>query len=105
MIFLLNFLFSIGSDVVQLCKQHPSLILANPHYCQQYYNCSMKEYEDLTRRFRVRRMHLTECDYPFLFSTDTLQCEIFTEVKCGHRYEIKYKCKLMCKHCLIQNYK
>lgn len=79
--------------MVKICKKHPSLIIAHPHFCQQYYNCSMEEDEDLTYRFHVKRLYLTECDYPFLFSTDTLKCENFTEVKCGQRYEIKYKCK------------
>lgn len=88
-----NTFFFLGSDMVQICKKHPSLILAHPHYCQQYYNCSMKEDEDLTYRYHVRRLYLTECDYPFLFSIDTLKCENFTDVKCGQRYEIKYKCK------------
>lgn len=79
--------------MVEICKKHPSLILAHPRQCQLYYNCSMKEDEDLSFKYRVRRLYLTECDYPYLFSTETLKCENFTDVKCGERYEVKWICK------------
>nr|XP_034307184.1 uncharacterized protein LOC117682829 [Crassostrea gigas] len=80
------------SDMVEICKKHPSLVLAHPRKCQQYYNCSMKEDENLSYKYRVRRLYLTECDYPDLFSIETLKCENFTDVKCGSRYEVKWKC-------------
>lgn len=83
----------LDSNMVEICKKHPSLILAHPRKCQQYYNCSMKEDVDLSFRYRVRRLYLTECYYPDLFSTETLECENFTEVKCGNRYEVKWICK------------
>lgn len=90
-----NYFFSVlDSDMVKICEQHPSLILAHPRKCQQYYNCSMKEDEDLSSRYGVRWLYLTECYYPYLFSPETLKCENFTDVKCGNRYEVKYKCKL-----------
>lgn len=81
------------SDMVEICKKHPSLILAHPRQCQLYYNCSMKEDEDLSFKYRVRRLYLTECYYPYLFSTETLKCENFTDVKCGDRYEVKWICE------------
>lgn len=37
--------------------------------------------------------YLHECPYPFLFSEETLQCENYTEVVCGTRYEPKWECK------------
>lgn len=39
------------------------------------------------------RVHLTECSYPYLFSKETLRCENYTNVKCGNRFEIKWRCK------------
>lgn len=83
----------LDSNMVEICKKHPSLILAHPRKCQQYYNCSMKEDDNLSYKYRVRRLYLTECDYPDLFSIETLKCENFTDVKCGSRYEVKWKCK------------
>lgn len=80
------------SDMVEICKKHPSLVLAHPRECQQYYNCSMKEDKELFL-YRIRKFYLTECYYPYLFSTETLKCENFTDVKCGNRYEVKWKCQ------------
>lgn len=84
----------LDSNMVEICMQHPSLILAHPRKCQQYYTCSMKEDVDLSFRYHIRRFYLTECYYPYLFSTETLKCENFTDVKCGNRYEVKWICKL-----------
>lgn len=80
------------SDVVEICKLYPSLVFPHPHECQMYYNCSMIEDKDLSIECH-HVMHLTECIYPDLFSEETLQCENFTNVKCGEREEIKYLCK------------
>ena len=81
------------SDVVDICKLNPTLVLPHPHECQMYYNCSMIEDERMTSGTCRRVMYLTECIYPDLFSEETLQCENFTNVKCGQRQEIKYLCK------------
>lgn len=67
------------SDVVEICKIHPTMIFHHPIYCQLYY-CKT-------------RVHLTECSYPYLFSKETLRCENYTNVKCGNRFEIKWPCK------------
>lgn len=80
------------SNVVEICKIHPTLILTNPYKCQQYYNCSMLEDSVLTSKFCFPRWHLTECIYPDLFSAETLKCENFTTVTCGSRQEHKWLC-------------
>lgn len=36
---------------------------------------------------------MRECEYPLLFSEQTLKCENYTEVKCGNRTEYKSACK------------
>lgn len=85
--------FNVTDDMVlDICKIHPELVLPHPFKCQQYYNCSMLEDRDLIDGFCYPVLHLTECIYPYLFSIDTLQCENFTDVKCGSRHEEKYYC-------------
>lgn len=80
------------SNVVEICKIHPTLILLNPYECQQYYNCSMLEDSVLTSKLCSPRWYLTECIYPDLFSAETLKCETFTTVTCGSRHEHKWLC-------------
>lgn len=83
------------SDVVEICKIHPTLILPNPYECQQYYNCSMLEDTELTSKLCFPSWYLTECIYPDLFSAETLKCENFTTVGCGSRHVQKWLCKFM----------
>lgn len=40
-----------------------------------------------------RSKYKHECHYPYLFSEETLQCENYTDVKCGKRYEPTWECK------------
>lgn len=82
-----------GEKIPEICKLYPELILPHPLKCQQYFNCSMLEDRQLNNGFCHPVLHLTECIYPYLFSIDTLQCENFTEVKCGSRHEEKNYCK------------
>lgn len=86
-------LLDTGEKISDICKPYSELILPHPVKCQQYYNCSMLEDRDLIDGFCYPVLHLTECIYPYLFSIDTLQCENFTDVKCGSRHEEKYYCK------------
>lgn len=86
------------SDVVEICRLHPTLILPNPYECQQYYNCSIFEDDWLKSKYCSPRLHLTECKYPNLFSAETLKCENFTEVKCGTRHEYKWLCDYKRSH-------
>lgn len=93
-------IFFFSDDMVlDICKIHPELVLPHPFKCQQYYNCSMLEDRDLIDGFCHPVLHLTECIYPYMFSIDTLQCENFTDVKCGSRHEEKY----YCKYCLTSS--
>lgn len=72
---------------------YPSLILYHPIYCQLYYNCSIPADRGLKDDDCKPRLYLEECPYPKLFSKETLKCENYTNVICGHRIEIKWLCK------------
>nr|XP_034307183.1 uncharacterized protein LOC105326764 isoform X1 [Crassostrea gigas] len=80
-------------EVVKICKMYPSLILYHPIYCQLYYNCSIPADSGLKDDDCKPRLYLEECPYPKLFSKETLKCENYTNVICGHRIEIKWLCK------------
>ncbi|XP_055999588.1 uncharacterized protein LOC125656654 [Ostrea edulis] len=72
----------------EICRLHPSLIFPHPDECQLYYNCSLT-YNNIPIHLE---QHLQECRYPDVFSTQTRQCENFTEVCCGTRNVLKDKC-------------
>ena len=46
-----------------------------------------------------------ECHYPFVFSTQTLQCENYTDVDCGSRFLPIWACKYSHKHCVVMSIK
>ena len=77
------------TKIQELCRAQPHLVFPHPDECQLYYNCSVTYVTVPTHL----EQHLVECPYPSLFSTQSLQCENFTEVCCGFRKEIKDKCK------------
>ncbi|KAL5006727.1 hypothetical protein ScPMuIL_015533 [Solemya velum] len=57
------------------CKASNSSILPNPDICHGYYECEFSQ---------ARSYH---CDYPDLFSTESMECEWFDNVTCGSRPE------------------
>ncbi|VDI22577.1 Hypothetical predicted protein [Mytilus galloprovincialis] len=88
-------------DVNQTCKYDADTFIPHPNTCQLFYNCS-QAVSPLPTENRVyshnpqilRPAYLHECPYPELFSTTTLSCKNYTEVKCRSRYETKNKCEL-----------
>ncbi|XP_071135271.1 uncharacterized protein [Mytilus edulis] len=86
-------------DVNQTCKSDANRLIPHPNTCQLYYNCSQavspiptwyRLYTHIPQVLRPAYMH--ECPYPELFSTTTMSCQNYTDVKCGSRYETKNKC-------------
>ncbi|CAG2197441.1 unnamed protein product [Mytilus edulis] len=86
-------------DVNQTCKSDANRLIPHPNTCQLYYNCSQavspiptwyRLYTHIPQVLRPAYLH--ECPYPELFSTTTMSCQNYTDVKCGSRYETKNKC-------------
>ncbi|XP_055999593.1 uncharacterized protein LOC125653859 [Ostrea edulis] len=87
------------NTIDEICKRHPNLIIGKSTQCHQYYNCT-GQVENLSswagKNWPSKYMH--ECYYPFLFSKDTLQCENYTEVNCGTRYQPVWECRYLRFH-------
>lgn len=79
------------TTIDEVCVRHPNLVLRSPTDCHRYYNCSGGVGSS------------TECSYPFLFSDETLQCENYTKVSCGTRYEPKWVCEYSGMTCMRAN--
>ncbi|XP_063401938.1 uncharacterized protein LOC134686193 isoform X2 [Mytilus trossulus] len=104
------------SDVNRTCQCDSTTFIPHPNKCQLYYNCSQAlsplptENRKYTDRLQVLRpAYLHECLYPKLFSTTTMSCQYYKDVKCGSRYETKNKCNYLaisytclgaCKECI-----
>lgn len=76
------------TTIDEVCSRHPYLILRSSTDCHKYYNCSGGVGRSI------------ECSYPFLFSDETLQCENYTKVTCGTRYEPKWACEYSGMTCM-----
>lgn len=76
----------------EICTRHPDLIVGSVKDCHRYYNCSGEDTE-LGKFWSSKHKH--ECYYPFLFSEETMQCENYTNVKCGPRFKPTWECKLL----------
>ncbi|WAR27974.1 hypothetical protein MAR_013678 [Mya arenaria] len=68
------------------CTQNPFAMLPDPDNCARYFNCSQR----VTLPNLVQ--YQEECDYPFLFNTQTSACDDFSVVACGTRLEPKAPC-------------
>ncbi|CAG2229568.1 unnamed protein product [Mytilus edulis] len=86
-------------DVNQTCKYDTDTLIPHPNTCQLFYNCSQavspiptaeRIYSHIPQILRPAYLH--ECPYPELFSTTSMSCQNYTDVKCGSRYETKNKC-------------
>ncbi|VDI50299.1 Hypothetical predicted protein [Mytilus galloprovincialis] len=103
-------------DVNQTCKSDVDSLIPHPNTCQLFYNCSQAVSPLPTEDRRTPHMphtlrppFLHECPFPELFSTVTMSCQNYTDVKCGSRYETKNKCDYLavsyicrgaCKDCI-----
>lgn len=81
--------FPNDSTIDEICTQYPDLIIKSQEDCHRYYNCSRK---DPALRGWLSK-YKNECLYPFLFSDETLQCENYTNTKCGTRYSPTWECR------------
>lgn len=86
-------------SVEERCKNDPSLIIPHPVHCHQYYNCSIK-YKKVPMFFE---QHLSECNYPFQFSTEANSCRNYTEVQCKGRKEEPEGCGYLKNMCPISS--
>ncbi|XP_056000411.1 uncharacterized protein LOC125655333 [Ostrea edulis] len=82
-------------SVEELCKGHNDIRLAHDTECQLYYDCSSSE----APSFAKGEKYLRECKYPQLFSTRTLRCEDFQNVRCDRRKELKQACDYRANQC------
>ncbi|VDI08421.1 Hypothetical predicted protein [Mytilus galloprovincialis] len=102
-------------DVNQTCKYNTESLIPHPNTCQLFYNCSqavspIPTTEKVYANSRIpQHAYLHECPYPELFSTTSMSCQNYTDVKCGSRYETKnkcdylavgYNCQAACKVCI-----
>lgn len=96
------------SIIDKICARHPDLIIKSTEDCHTYYNCSGVDTElskCIPTFWPSKFKHLIskfkhECQYPFLFSEETMQCENYTEVNCSNRNEPTWECRyfrLACK--------
>ncbi|CAG2230967.1 unnamed protein product [Mytilus edulis] len=88
--------FDIETNVNQTCKFDENTLIPHPNICQLYYNCSqavspLPIYIETIFSPNIpqvlRPAYLHECPYPELFSTTTMSCQNYTDV----RYETKNK--------------
>ncbi|KAH3812327.1 hypothetical protein DPMN_140756, partial [Dreissena polymorpha] len=70
-------------SVASKCAANPRAILPDPDNCARYFNCSQAAVQASLVKYQA------ECDYPFLFNTQTMACDDFEIVKCGTRLEPK----------------
>ena len=75
--------------------------------CHTYYNCSgdtvLFGRGPMYNVWPSKYKH--ECHYPFVFSTETLQCENYTDVDCGSRFLPTWACKYSHRHCVVMSIK
>lgn len=81
--------------IEEICRTQSYYRAPHPQYCQIYYDCTTK----YTRVPIYFEQHMRECEYPLLFSEQTLKCENYTEVKCGNRTEYKSACQYLSHRC------
>ncbi|XP_062614312.1 uncharacterized protein LOC134276046 [Saccostrea cucullata] len=72
-------------DMVSYCQAYPTVTVAQPWNCAQFFNCSHRQ-----SKFGG---FLNECPYPMLYSTDKHDCLNFTLVNCKSRPEPQSPCE------------
>lgn len=87
------FFSNIDTNIAEICFRHPDFVTGSATDCHRFYNCSEKSsfFREMTS---WPTPYLHECPYPFLFSEESLQCENYTDVVCGARFEATWECKL-----------
>ncbi|XP_062572686.1 uncharacterized protein LOC134234627, partial [Saccostrea cucullata] len=71
----------------EICRAHPNIVRPNPYDCAQFIDCSK------SRPGHVIEEYIKECPYPYLFSTDTLECQEYNKVTCSIRKEPRAPCE------------
>lgn len=86
------FFLNIDTNIAEICFQHPDFVTGSPTDCHRFYNCS-EESSFFHQMSSWPTPFLHKCPYPFLFSEESLQCENYTDVVCGTRFEATWECK------------
>ncbi|XP_078341956.1 uncharacterized protein LOC144627872 [Crassostrea virginica] len=85
-----------------ICSRHPELIMQTSNDCHTYYNCSgdtvLFGRGPMYNVWPSKYKH--ECHYPLVFSTETLQCENYTDVDCGSRFLPTWACLYFRNQCM-----
>ena len=70
-----------------ICDLYPNIVRPSPYDCAHFIDCSKSR-----PGFPVSEF-VKECEYPQLFSVDTMECEHFDRVQCTIRHEPRAPCK------------
>lgn len=86
------------TNIADICFRHPDFVTGSATDCHRFYNCSEKSsfFREMTS---WPTPYLHECPYPFLFSEESLQCENYTDVVCGARFEATWECRYYYHQC------
>lgn len=86
------------TNIAEICFQHPAFVTGSPKDCHRFYNCS-EESSFFHQMSSWPTPFLHECPHPFLFSEESLQCENYTDVVCGTRFEATWECRYYYHQC------
>ncbi|XP_067685006.1 uncharacterized protein [Haliotis asinina] len=75
------------------CPPESTALIPHPSHCAQYFNCSASKHGYFWPE------HLRECPYPQLYNDITKQCEHYTMVDCGDRFEPTAQCDYRGNQC------
>ncbi|KAL5004423.1 hypothetical protein ScPMuIL_017879 [Solemya velum] len=75
-----------GMEIPDVCAAGAT-VMPHPRGCQLFYDCGITDVSS-----PISEAYVNECEYPMLFSTVSLSCEIFDGVTCGDRQEFTNGC-------------